>query len=109
MPRPNRGEVWLVDLGYAGKIRPCLVLSVAPAVEDRALVTAVAHTTSRRGSRFEVEIDAPFLEEGAFDAQNLATVAQAKYIRRLGTLDADSFRAVEAAVRSWLGIDDGRD
>jgi mRNA interferase MazF len=28
MPNPNRGEVWLVDLGYAAKVRPCLVLSI---------------------------------------------------------------------------------
>ena len=28
MPSPNRGAVWLVDLGLAAKVRPCLVLSV---------------------------------------------------------------------------------
>ncbi len=33
MPNPVRGEVWLVDLGMAAKVRPCVVLSV-PA-EDR--------------------------------------------------------------------------
>lgn len=26
MPRPNRGDVWLVDLGYVGKTRPAVVL-----------------------------------------------------------------------------------
>ncbi|HZT08894.1 MAG TPA: hypothetical protein VFC51_17860 [Chloroflexota bacterium] len=24
MPRPDRGSVWIVDLGLAGKVRPCL-------------------------------------------------------------------------------------
>ena len=28
MPRADRGSVWIVDLGLAGKVRPCLVLSV---------------------------------------------------------------------------------
>jgi hypothetical protein len=28
-PRIQRGEVWLFDLGYLGKVRPVLVLSVA--------------------------------------------------------------------------------
>ncbi len=37
MPAPNRGEIWLVDLGYAAKVRPCLVLSISAADEDRAL------------------------------------------------------------------------
>ena len=44
MPDPNRGEIWLVDLGYAAKVRPCLVLSIPAADEDRALATLVQHT-----------------------------------------------------------------
>jgi len=27
MPRAKPGEVWIVDLGFAAKARPCLVLS----------------------------------------------------------------------------------
>jgi len=27
MANPDRGEVWVVDLGMAGKVPPCLVLS----------------------------------------------------------------------------------
>ena len=50
---PQRGEVWLVDLGLAAKVRPALVISVPANDEDRALVTIVPHTTSPRGSRFE--------------------------------------------------------
>ena len=55
MPNPNRGEVWLVDLGYAAKVRPCLVLSIPAADEDRALATLIPHTTSVRvqGSRLQ--------------------------------------------------------
>jgi hypothetical protein len=37
----NRGEVWLVDLGYVAKVRPCLVMSIPVEDEDRALVTLV--------------------------------------------------------------------
>ena len=35
----KRGEVWLVDLGYAAKTRPCLVFSVEAEDTDRALTT----------------------------------------------------------------------
>ena len=49
MPKQNRGEVWLVDLGMVAKVRPCLVISTPARVEDRALVTVVTHTTSTRG------------------------------------------------------------
>lgn len=32
----KRGEVWLVDLGYAAKTRPCLVFSIESEDTDRA-------------------------------------------------------------------------
>lgn len=76
MRNPNRGEVWLVDLGLAAKVRPCLVLSVPAQMQDRALVTVVPHTTSPRGSRFEVNIKTRFLRPGVFDAQNLVTIPE---------------------------------
>jgi len=104
MPNPNRGEVWLVDLGYSAKVRPCLVLSIPAADEDRALATLVPHTTSVRGSRFEVVLKVRFLRDGAFDAQNLVTIPHAKLIRKLGSLQPAQIASVEAIVRSWLGL-----
>jgi mRNA interferase MazF len=104
MTAPNRGEVWLVDLGYAAKVRPCLVLSIAAGDEDRALATLVPHTTSTRASRFEVAIKVPFLREGAFDAQNLVTIPHAKLIRKLGILQSEQLSSVEDAVCFWLGL-----
>lgn len=104
MPSPNRGEVWVVDLGLAAKVRPCLVLSVPAGSADRALVTLLAHTSSPRGSQFEVPIGARFLKPGVFDAQNLVTVPQAKIIRKVGVLSADQITTIEEAVRRWLGL-----
>ncbi len=104
MPNPNRGEVWLVDLGYVAKTRPCLVLSIPAEDIDRALATLVPHTTSVRGSRFEVKIKARYLKDGAFDAQNLVTIPHAKLIRKLGTLQPTEFSLVEDAVRLWLSL-----
>lgn len=104
MANPNRGEVWLVDLGYAAKVRPCLILSVPAADEDRALATLVPHTTSLRNSRFEVKLKIHFLREGGFDAQNLVTIPHAKLIRSLGRLTETQLAAVEEKVRFWLGL-----
>ena len=50
MKSPQRGEVWLVDLGMAAKVRPAVVISVPADDSDRALVTLVPHTTSPRHS-----------------------------------------------------------
>jgi mRNA interferase MazF len=105
MPNPNRGEVWLVDLGYVAKVRPCLVLSIPAEDEDRALATLVPHTTSLRNSRFEVELQIRFLKKGGFDAQNLVTIPHAKLIRKLGSLSKNELNQVENKVKFWLGFD----
>jgi mRNA interferase MazF len=105
MDGPNRGEVWLVDLGLAAKTRPCVVLSVpATGQNDRVLVTLVPHTTSPRGSDYEVELAVRFLKPGAFDAQNLVTVPHAKLLRKLGSLSPEQLAEVVVAVRRWLGL-----
>jgi len=102
---PRRGEVWLVDMGMEGKVRPCLVLSVTAGDLDRALFTVVPHTTSLRGSRFECARDVRFLKAGAFEAQMLAPVPRPRFMQRLGTLTAPQLREVETAVAAWLGLE----
>jgi mRNA interferase MazF len=105
MANPLRGEVWLVDLGMVAKIRPCLIFSVpAAGPNDRVLATVVAHTTSARGSGFEVAVPARFLQPGVFDAQNLISIPHAKLVRRLGVLTPDQMDAVSVVVRKWLGL-----
>lgn len=102
--KPERGEVWIVDLGMVAKVRPALILSLPAMDQDRSIVTIVPHTTSTRGSRFEVEIKARFLKEGAFDAQNLLTISHAKLQRRIGRLQQSELALIETAVKSWLGL-----
>jgi mRNA interferase MazF len=102
---PNRGDVWLVDLGLAAKVRPCLVISVPIADSDRALAALIPHTTSIRATHFERAIHVSFLKPGAFDAQGIVTVPTAKLLRRLGTLRPEQLAEVEGAVRLWLGLE----
>ncbi len=99
---PRRGEVWLFDCGMVAKVRPVLVLSVPFTDTDRALVTVVLHTTTLRGSQFEVKIQVPFLKEGAFVAQSIATYPVARAIRKLGALNAVQVAEVETAIFKWL-------
>ena len=104
MNKPQRGEVWMVDLGMAAKVRPCLVFSIPALPQDRALVTIVPHTTTVAGSRFEVEVKVRLLHAGVFDAQNLVTIPEAKLIRKLGGLTDSQLIPVENAVKQWLGL-----
>lgn len=99
----TRGEVWLVDLGYTAKVRPCLIISIPIMEEDRALATLIPHTTSLRGSRFEVEIKVNFLRAGAFDVQNIITIPHTKLLRKLESLTHEQLTNVEKVLFFWLG------
>lgn len=104
MKTPQRGEVWLIDLGLAAKIRPCLILGV-PGADDRAIVTVVPHTTSLHGTSFEASVSARFLKAGAFDAQGIVTVPTVRLVRPLGSLSSAQLNEVLRAVCRWLGIE----
>jgi mRNA-degrading endonuclease toxin of MazEF toxin-antitoxin module len=101
----KRGEVWLADLGYAGKVRPVLILSVAPGDADRALVTYVIRTTTIRGTAYEVPHTARGMKPGAFDTQGLGTTDFSRFIRRLGSVEAETLHIIEEHVRAWLGLE----
>jgi mRNA interferase MazF len=85
------------------KVRPVLVLSVPFDDTDRAVVTVVFHSTAVRGSKFEVNVQAPFLKDGVFVAQSVATYPTARGIRKLGVLSPTQFAEVESTVFKWLG------
>ncbi len=100
----TRGDIWLVDLGMAQKIRPALVLSVDYLDHERALVTYVPRTKTPRNTRFEVPHQARGFDPGVFDAQSIGTMPTAKLMRRIASLDADTLTKVEDAVCAWLGL-----
>jgi mRNA interferase MazF len=104
MPNHQRGEVWLADLGYAAKVRPCLVLSVPLNPRGRVLVTLVPHTTSVHGTDYEVDVPKPFLSQGVFDAQGLIAVHPKKLQSKLGDLQPSELASVEDAVKRWLRL-----
>ena len=86
MPLPliQRREIWVVDLGYLGKIRPVLVVGIPFLKNERTLCIIVPHTTSLIGTRFEVAVNHPMLEpNGSFDIQQTAAVPAIKFVRRI--------------------------
>ncbi|MCI0536672.1 MAG: type II toxin-antitoxin system PemK/MazF family toxin [Verrucomicrobiales bacterium] len=104
MGLPERGEVWLADLGFAAKVRPVLVVSIPFTDRDYALTQVVPHTTQPRGARFEVHLPVAFLEPGAFNVQGMLAVPSAKFLRPLGTLPPRQMGEVEAMIKRWLGF-----
>ena len=78
MARVQPGDVWLVNLGLAAKVRPCLVMSDHPADDELALVLVVPHTTAVRGNRWELPIQKRFLKPGVFHLQQLQPISLAQ-------------------------------
>lgn len=99
MIKPSRGDVWLTDMGIAGKVRPCLLLTDHPQDDELALITVLPHTTALRGNRWEVEIPKSFLKPGAFHLQQIQSVSLARLVRMLGRLDAPEMDIISA--RLW--------
>jgi len=104
MVKPKRGEVWLVDMGYAAKVRPALVLSVPVIGDERALTTVVPHTTSVRGTRFEIPTNVGWLKNGALDVQGIGTYPTVKLMRKLGDLSGELMGVVESRVVMLLAL-----
>jgi mRNA interferase MazF len=98
---PARGEVWLLDLGLAEKVRPALVISAPFGDADSALVTV--HTTSLRDPNLRFQSSSHSLKAGAFEAQGVSTYPHIRAIRKLGVLKSDQFRSVFDGVLRWLG------
>jgi mRNA interferase MazF len=104
LPRIQRGELWLVDLGYLGKVRPVLVVSVPFLDNERTLCIVVPHTTSVIGTRFELKVEHPVLQAGAFHVQQTAAVQAVKFVRRLGAFNAGQLRIVKQGMAQVLGL-----
>jgi mRNA interferase MazF len=90
----RKGEVWQVDMGIAGKVRPCLLLTDYPADDELALVTVLPHPTALRGNRWELAVEKVFLQPGAFHLQQIQSVSVAHLVRRLGKLSSEEWNRV---------------
>jgi mRNA interferase MazF len=104
MANVQPGEVWLVNLGLAAKVRPCLVVSEHPADDELALVIIIPHTTAVRGNRWEFALPKRFLKLGVFHLQQIQPISLSRIERRLGSLTSEEFDRVKAALIRVLNL-----
>jgi mRNA interferase MazF len=96
------GEVWQVDLGLAGKVRPCLLMTGYPNNNELALVTIIPHTTALRGNRWEISIAKTFLKDGAFHLQQIQSVPTVRLMRRLGALTNEEMQVIHDRIGEYF-------
>jgi len=104
MARANPGDVWIVDLGLAAKVRPCLVLSDYPRDDELSLVIVVPHTTAVRNNRWEMPMPKKFLKPGVFHLQQLQAVPIVRLQRRIGQLADEELRLVRSKLSEVLHL-----
>ena len=104
--RTKPGEVYKVDLGIGGKVRPMVVLSREDPDAPRALALCAPLTTAYRGSEYEVDIGKPrFLRMQSYvNVQGLQAVQHHELNGPLGILHSESMTRVRAALRYALEI-----
>ena len=102
----ERGDVVMVDLGYLGKVRPCVVLSVAEPDRERNMSIVVPLTTEQRGGECEVAFPKPawLRQESVVNVLGIAGVDNSKIIRRLAPFPQESLAQVYAVLRRAMGI-----
>lgn len=106
MPSYSRGDVVLVDLGMAAKVRPCVVLSVAEPDSQRNMSVVVPLTTEIRGGDCEIRFPKPawLRQESVVNVLGIAGVDNARIQRRLATLPADTLVEIGSSLRRLLGL-----
>jgi mRNA-degrading endonuclease toxin of MazEF toxin-antitoxin module len=99
-PRP--GEVYWVDLGLKGKLRPLLIVSREDDDAPRALASCVPLTTELKGGQYEVPLPRvkflPGNDRGVVNIQGITAVEHFRLGRRAG----EFFPAVLAQVKDAL-------
>jgi mRNA interferase MazF len=101
------GDVWLVDLGLAAKLRPVVIVSRDDSDPPRALVIYVPLTTQYRESNYEVVLPKlPFLSRNSIaNVQGLGSVARARLERKLGELPDEVLLEIKQAIVFALDLE----
>ena len=98
---PRYGELWLADLGMAGKTRPVVVMLAEDVPVERTLIIYVPVTRQARGGPLEVPLGhLPFLDrESVANAQAIGTLPRVRFEKRLGYLPAADLTKIKDAIK----------
>jgi len=100
---PKVGEVFLLDLGFEGKMRPIVIVSREDPDAPRALSVFVPLTKESRGGRYEIAMPrVPWLKHQSY--ANVLGMGAAEWheltVRR-GRFNADTVAKIKSAIR-WM-------
>ena len=98
---PKVGEVYLLDLGYQGKVRPVVIMSRDDSDAPRALALFVPLTKESRPSRYEVIMPrVPWLKHQSY--ANVQAIGAAEFHEltdRRGRFEPPVIAQIKDAIR----------
>lgn len=103
---PKPGEVYLVDLGMAGNVRPVVIVTREDANAPSALSVTVPLTSQNRGSHCEVPMPrVPWLRhQSCANVQAIAAYEHHELLERRGRFDQPAQEKIKAANRWALDL-----
>lgn len=103
---PKLGEVWMVDMGMVGKIRPAVVVLDDAVPVERAIIVHVPITSQNRGTELEVSLGhLRFLTpESVANVQGIGSLPKTRFERKLGVLPAADLERIRQAMRRAFGL-----
>jgi mRNA interferase MazF len=103
---PKIGDVFIVDLGFDGKVRPVVVVSREDPDAPRALSVVVPLTSQFRGTRYEVKMPrVPWLNLQSFaNVQAINSARHHELTDRRGKFDASVVKEIRESIRWALEL-----
>ena len=98
---PKVGEVYMLDLGFEGKVRPIVIMSREDPAAPRALSLFVPLTKESRGSQYEVAMPrVPWLKLQSYaNVQGIGAVGHHELTDRRGRFEAAVVSKIQDAIR----------
>jgi mRNA interferase MazF len=105
---PERGEVWLADLGIVAKTRPVVIVSRNDENPPRALAIYAPLTTQYRNSPYEVPLpNLRFLRQTSFvNVQGISSIPFARLEYCLGKLPDSVMHDIDTVLKFVLDLQD---
>jgi mRNA interferase MazF len=98
---PKIGEVFVVDLGYEGKVRPVVVMSREDPEAPRAVALCIPLTSQNRGTRYEVTVPrVPWLKLQSYaNVQAIGSVSFHELTDKRGRFEPAVIAKIKDAIR----------
>jgi len=104
---PKVGDVFMLDLGYGGKVRPVVIMSREDANAPRALSLFVPLTKQSRNSRYEIEMPrVPWLKLQSYaNVQAISWAEHNELTDKRGRFERPVIEAIKNAIRYVFELD----